>query len=259
MFNYLVRNFKLSESLRLNLLLLAIFVTGGLTFIGFCWAIIDYTWQFPLILLSLLLIHSIAEALYARYPTRVLHKIRVGASMLLSVICSLFHITILFITILSTYLFVALLAFGFPLTILACLSRLDLLILKPETIVFIAFSLGSILCSNSYSITKRIIHTTPLRNWGYNKYDEYRENLANYLISPSNVTYLLYLAYFVFLVLSGFAQIESKCYLISKDLDNSLLKAFLVFIAFTNMRLKSKNAEINAKDLLLHTLKLIHG
>lgn len=44
--------------------------------------------------------------------------------------------------------------------------------------------------------------------------------------------------------------------LISETFDAAMLKAFLVFIAFTNMRSKSREAEMDAKQLLKKTMGL---
>ena len=66
----------------------------------------------------------------------------------------------------------------------------------------------------------------------------------------------LYSIYFVLLVLSGFQKIENEGYLLSQGFDNAILKSFLVMIAFTNMRSKAKDAQMEVKDLFQRTIKL---
>lgn len=39
-------------------------------------------------------------------------------------------------------------------------------------------------------------------------------------------------------------------FLLSESVDAAIIKAFLVFIAYTNMRVKGKDTEIEAKELL---------
>jgi uncharacterized membrane protein YesL len=73
---------------------------------------------------------------------------------------------------------------------------------------------------------------------------------------PSNIIFALYLVYFVFLAISGYLQIQDAGYLISEGGDAAVIKAFLVFIAFTNMRSKQKDAKLNVKELLHKTLLL---
>ena len=115
--------------------------------------------------------------------------------------------------------------------------------------VSVVFALGSILTSN-YSVTKNIIRHTPLKNWGNHTYESHRENLAFYLAHPSNMTFLMYFIYFVYLTISGYQFIQNEGYIISNEFDMSILKAFLVYIAFTNMRTKAKETEIKEKELL---------
>ena len=101
-----------------------------------------------------------------------------------------------------------------------------------------------------------MIHYSPLRDWGNHEYESYKERLAIYLIHPSNVIFLLYLTYFVYLGVSGFLQIEKGNYLVSEGFDAAILKAFLVFIAFTNMKAKAKIAEVDAKEVFKQTMGL---
>ena len=154
-----------------------------------------------------------------------------------------------FIDIVGTYLFVALCAFGIPSIVLKGVSNMGWLELRPETIVFIVLALGSVLCS-TYAVTKRIIRFSPLKNWGNHEYEFNREQLAFYLVHPSNMVFLVYLIYFVYLAVSGFRLIQCENYLFSETIDAAILKAFLVYIAYTNMIIKAKETEIDAKVLL---------
>ena len=74
--------------------------------------------------------------------------------------------------------------------------------------------------------------------------------MAYYLVHPSNMVFLLYLIYFVVLAVSGYRLIQYNAYLLSESIDAAIIKAFLVFIAYTNMRVKGKDTEIEAKELL---------
>lgn len=154
-----------------------------------------------------------------------------------------------FITIAGTYLFVGMFAFGVPAIILVGVSSAGWWTLKPETIAFIVLAIGSMLCS-TYAVTKWMLRHTPLKNWGNHTYELNREQLAFYLVHPSNMVFLLYLIYFMLLTVSGFMLIQNGTYLISESFDMAILKAFLVFIAYTNMRVKAKDTEVEAKELL---------
>ncbi len=251
-----INRLKLSEKTCLGLLLTTILVVGFLILVGFYWIMKNYIWQSLLIFVGYLFLYSLIGWIYLKWPVKILNAIRFSMSIPLEILNFLFRAISPFFTIVGTYLFVALFTFGVPAIILTGLSRLGWIVLRPETITFIVFTIGSILCSNSYRSTKWIIHQTPLKDWGNHRYEAYREKLAIYLIHPSNVIYILYLIYFIFLGVSGFLQIEDGSYLISKDFDAAILKAFLVFMAFANMRTKSREAKADIKELLQQTLKL---
>ena len=251
-----INRLKLSEKICLGLLLTTILVVGFLILVGFYWIMKNYIWQSLLIFVGYLFLYSLIGWIYLKWPVKILNAIRFSMSIPLEILNFLFRAISPFFTIVGTYLFVALFTFGVPAIILTGISRLGWIVLRPETITFIVFTIGSILCSNSYRCTKWIIHQTPLKDWGNHRYEAYREKLAIYLIHPSNVIYLLYLIYFIFLGVSGFLQIENGSYLISKDFDAAILKAFLVFMAFANMRTKSREAKADIKELLQQTLKL---
>ena len=251
-----INRLKLSEKICLGLLLTTILVVGFLILVGFYWIMENYIWQSLLIFVGYLFLYFLIGWIYLKWPVKILNAIRFNMSIPLEILNFLFRAILPFFTIVGTYLFVALFTFGVPAIILTELSRLGWIVLRPETITFMVFTIGSILCSNSYRSTKWIIHQTPLKDWGNHKYEAYREKLAIYLIHPSNVIYLLYLIYFIFLGVSGFLQIEDGSYLISKDFDAAILKAFLVFMAFANMRTKSREAKADIKELLQQTLKL---
>ena len=251
-----INRLKLSEKTCLGLLLTTILVVGFLILVGFYWIMKNYIWQSLLIFFGYLFLYSLIGWIYLKWPVKILNAIRFSMSIPLEILNFLFRAISPFFTIVGTYLFVALFTFGVPAIILTGLSRLGWIVLRPETITFIVFTIGSILCSNSYRSTKWIIHQTPLKDWGNHRYEAYREKLAIYLIHPSNVIYLLYLIYFIFLGVSGFLQIEDGSYLISKEFDAAILKAFLVFMAFANMRTKSREAKADIKELFQQTLKL---
>ena len=248
--------FKLSDKSFLGVLLIVILVIGGLSFAGFVWLLENFKWWYLLVIVGYICVCSFTEWIYSELPCNLLNVIRYVASFPLAVTYLLFEIGMPFVTIIGTYLFVVLFAFGVPALLLIGLGKTDMIVLRLETIVFIVFSLGSIICPNYHSMTKWIIRHSPLQDWGNHRYESYRQELADYLIHPSNIVYALYLVYFLFLAISGFVQIQDGGYLISEGGDAAVIKAFLVFIAFTNMRSKQKDAQMDVKELLQKTLLL---
>ncbi len=251
-----VSKFKMSDKTQLGVLIVIILAIGCLVFGLFCWMIYVLKWWSLVILIGFSMVWGALEWVARIMPNQKGRAIEKMVLYFRAIVYCLVSMAHPFITIVGTYFFVFIYAFAVPAIGLIAMKGICNWNILSETIVFLAISFGSILCSHSYSITKWLIHQTPLRNWGNHQYEYYREELAVYLIHPSNVIFLLYLMYFVFLGISGFLQIQSGDYLISEKYDTAIFKAFLVYIAFTNMRLKAKDAEIDAKELLKRTLQL---
>ena len=252
-------NSLLSDKTKMWLLIAAILAVGGFFWGLFAWCLFKLRWwTIPVILAAF------ALTFFSGWLSKKCSK---GTSKILSKIISapvtifyfILGITQPCITIVGTYLFVGVFTFGILGLALVGLSNVCDWGLLPETICFLVLSGGSILCATSYRITRWIIQHSPLRDWKEHKYESYREQLAIYLIQPSNVVFLLYVAYFIFLVITGYLQIQNNSFFISEGYDAAVLKAFLVFIAYTNMRTKRKEADLDAKELLGQTLKLLVG
>ena len=160
-----------------------------------------------------------------------------------------------FIAIIGTFFFFFLFTFGVLAIVLTMLYKTGVYMLKPETIAFVVVALGSVLCS-TYPVTKYIIQHSILRDRGNHEYEKYREQMALYMVHPSNMVFAVYFVYLLFLAITGFLQIQDDGYLISSGFDTAILKAFLVYIAYTNMLMKAEAAEIDAKELLQKTVKL---
>jgi len=240
--------FGMSEKAKLWLLIFAIVAIGGITFFGFYWLVMRLKWWCLLLMVGYGLIYKGTGWLVKRLPEKMMKVIKNIVSAPVAIIYILVGLAQPFVTIVGTYFFVALYAFGIPAIILTATTRMGCWALRPETIVFIALALGSVLCA-THSVTKWIIGYTPLKNWGNHEYEKHREQMALYLVHPSNMVFLLYLIYFVFLAISGYRLIQCNGYMISESFDAAILKAFLVFIAYTNMRVKGKETEVEAKEL----------
>lgn len=248
---------KLSVRIKYGLLLLTILFIGGVEFGLFCYMLYKLQRSTLLIIaVSVVALFALAGWISKHRKGKVmvvLNKIIIAPIVVIYVAVDLIKP---FITIIGTYIFVAAFGFGIPVFLLLGLYAVFNLDLSPETIGFIAIAVGSILCSNSYSITRGIIRLSPLRNWEEHKYERYREKLSYYLIQPCNVEFFLYLVYFVLLAISGFMQIQYGKSLISEGYDAAILKAFLVFIAFTNMRAKAQSSDLDSHKILKLTMGL---
>lgn len=244
-----VEKLKLPVKTQLWLYILAIIIIGGLAFAGVYWLVMKLGWWLLLTIGGYVVVYEIMGWLAKQLPGRFTEVCRSIISLPISFVYLLVALAHPFITIAGTYLFIALFAFGVPALIMIGMTNIGWIVFKPETVAFIVIALGSVL-SSTYSVTKWIIRHSPLKNWGNHDYESHREQLAFYLARPSNMVFILYLLYFVLLAVSGYMFIQNGEYLISESFDMAVLKAFLVYIAYTNMRVKAKETEVEAKVLL---------
>lgn len=247
---------KISDRAKIGLLLFAILVAGGVLFGLFTWMLAKLQWWNLLILAVFAAWMALSDRLSSRKNGKVMTVVSKVASVPITVVFLLMVLAHPFITIVGTYFFVAMFSFGIPALIMTGLNHVLFWGLKPETIGFVIIAGGSILCANSYKFAKWMVRHSPIRNFGEHRYEEYRERLAYYVIHPSNVIFVLYLVYFVFLAITGFLQIQTGGSFTTPEFDAAVLKAFLAFIAFTNMRSKAKDAKLDSKELLRQTLGL---
>ncbi len=246
----------LSDKTKMWLLITAIVAVGGLFYGLFVWALYRLRWWTILVIFIIIALMVISSWLSERFSKGFPKFLSMVVSIPVIIVGSALSLTQPFVTIVGTYFLVGVFSFGILGWMLLGLSYICALGLLPETICFLVLSGGSILCSTSYGITRWIVKHSPIRDWKEHKYESYREQLAIYLIQPSNVVFLLYAAYFCFLAITGYRQIQMDSYLISQGYDTAVLKAFLVFIAYTNMRTKWEEADLDVKELFGQTLKL---
>ena len=247
---------KLSVQTKMRLLLLAILFGGGVVYGLFCWMLSKLQWWMALVIVVFAAWFAFAGWVSEHSKGKIMKVISYVIYVPVAIVFLAIALVQPFITIIGTYFFVAMFGFGLPTLILHGLNNAFSMGLLPETIGFIAIAAGSIICANSYEVTKKIVRWSPIGNRGEHRYEGYREKLAYYLIQPCNVVFLLYLIYFVLLTITGLMQIRYRRYLITKGYDAAILKAFLVFIAFTNMKTKAHSSDLDSQELLKQTMGL---
>ena len=248
---------KLSVRIKYGLFLLTILFIGGLEFGLFGYMIYKLQMRSLMIIaVSVVAWLTLAGWLSKHRKGKVMAVLNIIISVPLVVIYVAGDLIKPFITIIGTYFFVAVFGFSIPVFLLKGLDAVFNLDLLPETLGFIGIAVGSILCSNSYRLTRKIIRWSPLRNWDEHKYERHKERLSYYLIQPCNVEFFLYMVYFILLAISGFMQIQYGKSLISEGYDAAILKAFLVFIAFTNMKAKAQSSDLDSHKILKLTMGL---
>ena len=253
--NRILESHVLSEKAKLWLLIVFILFCGGFSFTVFYLIIITVKWWALVVIGGYILLYSATEWLVKMLKSTKAELVRRIVSLPKETAYLFVGSMQPFIAIVGTYFIVGLFTFGIPAIVLTMLNNTGVYTLKPETVAFVVVALGSVLCS-TYPVTKYIIQHSILRDRGNHDYEKYREQMALYMVHPSNIVFAVYFVYLLFLDITGFLLIQDDGYLVSSGFDTAILKAFLVYIAYTNMLIKAKAAEIDAQELLQKTVKL---
>lgn len=68
--------------------------------------------------------------------------------------------------------------------------------------------------------------------------------LTEYIFNPNNIRFIIYLLYFIFLFFFSLSYLDERSVFENKLLDNAILQAFLVFLAYDSIRINSKDIKL---------------
>ena len=247
-------NIKLSSRTIIFIIIFGFFLFGFsiISFIGYLYVkfgIIKSLCFFTVYIITYLILQEIIN--YKK------NKILTIASNILSLPLSLFFLINPIVIIFFSYLLLIVYSTIAPMMIVLSLIFVFSVDLSIETSVFIVLALSSIIGAYGEKFIQWVIKKSPLRNWGNHKYEEFQEELALYVTHKSNIIFFIYFVYLLYLFVSNFILIQYNRPLISVDIDNAVLKSFLVFLAFSNMINKSKEVDMKAEALLGRMLRLM--
>lgn len=138
--------------------------------------------------------------------------------------------------------------FPFAIILMVLKSLATMAAISSQTILFVSLTLGAII-SGHYS--------GPLFGWlsraltaNGHRYEKYFQELVEYVYKPSNIQFVVYLLYVVYLSVSTIYRFEtSGSAMIGNDKDLAILESFLVFIAFSNMKSKRTSADFRLAEI----------
>jgi len=87
--------------------------------------------------------------------------------------------------------------------------------------------------------------------------NKFMKELTITMYQKENIIFVIYAFYFIYLVMWSFYKIQYDKSLLHGDMDSAILQSFLVFIAFTNMIIKSKEVMLAPRDVLYLYAKII--
>lgn len=252
------KKIQISENKKLSLIIVLIVAVGVILASLYYWLMMRFEWKSVVYFIGYIVVFMVVDEQIGKSRNKVLKTINEIISLPLAITMLWFKLMHPTMIILMSYLFLGMYAFAIPMLAIKGFIFLFDLNISQTTVFFITLAIGSIASVHGSKLIHWIIKEyTPLKNWENHEYEAVQTELALYVINKNNVNFIIYLVYFIFLTMSGFMQIQYNEPLITIDIDSAILKAFLVFIAFSNMVNKSKDVEIKTKPLLSKMIRLI--
>lgn len=153
---------------------------------------------------------------------------------------------------------VIILSIAIPLVSVLLLNCCNIISLSNATVLFVSIAIASIIsvyCTRfSHWILKNF---SPLKDWGEHQYQKYQIELVLYVVNGKNINFLVNFLYLVYLSSSGFCMIQYHAPLFSEIVDSAILKAFLVYMAFSGMVKSYQGKSISSDVLYAKMLSMI--
>lgn len=131
------------------------------------------------------------------------------------------------------------------------------LICKP-TEYFVILVLSSFILVYCPSYIKRIICKTPfVTNTEGKRFKKRIAELIIYIYDAGSVEFLLNVAYTVFVCIICIKKFQFSEFLFSKEIDEAILNAFVVFLSFEGIRSSYKRIHLSAISLFQKILRLL--
>ncbi|MBR5086624.1 MAG: hypothetical protein IKX31_06430 [Muribaculaceae bacterium] len=248
----------ISERTKLILLILIILVLGGLIFYGFLNLFVHIqNWWWVVGVIFYFLLMAVVSFINKRFKLKVTQNIEKIILCPIIILKYILDIAKPAVYVLMSFFYMIMVSFIVPLSILIGLNLLFNWGFNSATMLFVALALGSILSVYLSKIMQSLICKIPPLNQGEHKFQLLGKDLAMYILHPRNLSFLFFLLYFIYLSVSGFIYLQFNGFLLNKEIDTAILRAFLVFIACTNMVSKSREVDMQAKGLLKRMLFLM--
>ncbi len=251
----------LSQRTKLSLLIIFVLLFGGLLMYGLIGMLTSsyVKWIVVGVFLYFLLI-ALFDYLSSHVKNRVITLINRLLFYPLIPIIVIIKIIRPFMYVYLGLIFLALICFVLPKFVMDSLNSLFSLGIEKETIYFCVLSFGGILSVYlSTPLLYLVDKTSFYKTYNDGDYHRIGIDLVKYLLNPKDLICLIYLLYFLYLLFSGFRQFQNIGFLISEGIDASILKSFLVFIAFSNLIKKIDEIHMEPTELFNRILSLIEA
>ncbi len=198
---------------------------------------------YAVIILSLVLSLTLSSYLDKRGFIGGVYKV---SSWVLGVLWLLVQLVFPALLLLVGFMFIILVPFA--LLFMAFKVANTVVRINPQTILFISLSAGAIISA---------YYSKPLFGWlsriltaNGHRYEKYFQEMVEYVYQPSNIQFVIYLLYFIYLIVSTVHQLQTEGMpLFGNGWDLAVLESFLVFIAFSNMKKRRVGASFSFSEL----------
>lgn len=130
---------------------------------------------------------------------------------------------------------------------------------SPELTMFLLIAFSTTLLSNHTNLIKKVLRKfSPWHAWNENDAQTEFVKIGEYVLQPGNVHFVVSLLYVVFLVLYAIQTIVKYEPLVSPSLSDAILKAFLVYVAYSTMMKRYDEQEISTEGIAKEILKMYH-
>lgn len=120
--------------------------------------------------------------------------------------------------------------------------------LSEQTILFVALSVGAIISAHYPKPIFALISQLLAANG--HRYEKYFPMMVEYVYKPENLQFTVYLLYVMYLSFSTIYRFQTGGQPIwGNDTDLAVLESFLMFVAFSNMKVKHKATKLKFSEL----------
>lgn len=151
------------------------------------------------------------------------------------------------------FIFIILLPAAIVSGILTALSTI--VNISSPTILFLSLSIGAI--TSAYYSKPLFGYLSKLLTANGHRYEKYFQEMVEYTYKPGNIQFAVNFIYVLFLAATTISQLQTAGEpIFGKDIDIAILKSFLVFIAFSNVKAKRDPADFRFSELFRMMYKM---
>lgn len=144
-----------------------------------------------------------------------------------------------------------------PVLLIGLLNKTKIILISHEEFTFWSLTIATIISImfNKYILKFILRHSPAFTNNRNGKDTIELKELTKYIFNPHNIRFLIYLLYFIFMLFYSVKYLRGDSINNNKLLDNSILQAFLVFLAYDSIRINSKEIKLLPSIILTRFLR----